>query len=190
MPLETMHDLLHEQLRDTLSAEKQLIKALPKLVKAANSPTLAHALKNHLRETEKQVKRLEKVFGLIGETPRAKHCEGMEGLIQEGADAASEEGEETLIDAAIIAAAQRVEHYEIAAYGCMIRYAEFLKLPKVVTLLQQTLDEEKAADLKLTEVSDSEVMADTAVIDEEESESGFEEDSETADEEATPAASR
>jgi ferritin-like metal-binding protein YciE len=159
MSLETLHDLFVDQLRDTLSAEKQLVKALPKMAKNANSDTLRDALTKHLAETETQVTRLEKVFEIAGVAARAKHCKGMEGLIEEGNEKLEEDGEEAILDAAIIAAAQRVEHYEIAAYGCLIRYAELLGLKEAVKLLTKTLAEEKAADEKLTAVSDAEVMS-------------------------------
>jgi ferritin-like metal-binding protein YciE len=157
MQLNTLQDLFHEQLKDVYSAEKQLVKALPKLADASHGPSLGEAFTSHLRETEQHVTRLEQVFGLIGETPKAKTCKAMKGLVDEGDDAAGEDGDPAIVDAGIIAAAQRVEHYEIAAYGCLIRYAENLGLQEAVTLLNTTLDEEKAADEKLTEISDAEV---------------------------------
>lgn len=159
MSLDTLNDLFIEQLRDTLNAEKQLVKALPKMSKGANSSLLSEAIDAHLEETKNHVVRLEEVFESIGETPRGKKCKGMEGLIEEGQEALDEEGDPAVLDAAIIAAAQRVEHYEIAAYGCLMHYAELLGHTEAVRLLQQTLDEEKAADEKLTQVSDAEVMS-------------------------------
>jgi ferritin-like metal-binding protein YciE len=120
---------------------------------------LAEAFADHLAETKEQVSRLEQVFEMIGETARAKKCKGMEGLIEEGKEVMDEDGSEAVLDAGLIAAAQRVEHYEIAAYGCLIRYANILGHEEAAGLLQMSLDEEKAADEKLTEVSDAEILA-------------------------------
>lgn len=154
MPLEDLKDLLIDELRDTLSAEKQLLKALPKMAKAASSPILRKGFEKHLRETEKQVERLNKVFKLLEETPRAKTCKAMQGLIEEAADIIEEDADRATKDAALIAAAQKVEHYEIAAYGTMATWAKLLDYKKVLALLVQTLEEEKATDIKLTEVAE------------------------------------
>jgi len=157
MPMKALQDLLLDQLQDVYGAEKQLVKALPKLVKAANSPALAKAITAHLRETEEHVKRLETVFAMFRQKPNAKRSRGMEGLIDEGDRAAKGEGNEALVDAGIIAAAQRVEHYEMAAYGCLIHYAELLGMTDAADLLSVTFKEERAADAKLTQVSDEEI---------------------------------
>ena len=159
MSLDSLNALFQNELKDVLSAEKQLVAALPKMAKAAESPGLATAFTNHLRETEGHVQRLEQIFEMIGETPRAKKCKGMEGLIEEGKEILEEEGEGSVIDAALISAAQRVEHYEMAAYGCLQSYAELLGLDQAVTLLEQTLAEEEAADQKLSKLADGGINA-------------------------------
>jgi ferritin-like metal-binding protein YciE len=153
MNQEILQELFVEQLRDILDAEKQLVKALPKLAKAAESEDLAEALRSHLEETQNQVTRLEEVFRIVGVAPRAKPCKGMRGLIEEGNEAVQEQDKGVLRDLAIIAAAQRVEHYEISAYGTSRTLAEHLELNDAVELLQQTEDEEKEADSKLTQVA-------------------------------------
>lgn len=157
MRLESMQDVFVEQLRDVLSAEKQLTKALPKMAKAARSPRLKAAFDSHLRETEEHIDRLERVFGTVGKKPVSKHCAGMEGLVKEGEEAMEAEGEDALVDSVLIAAAQRVEHYEISAYGSLAEYARVLGLEEANGLLEETLAEEKAADAKLTEVNESEI---------------------------------
>lgn len=159
MSLDSLNALFLNELKDVLSAEKQLVAALPKMAKAAESPELATAFTSHLRETEGHVQRLEQIFKLIGETPRAKKCKGMEGLIEEGKEILEEEGEGSVLDAALISAAQRVEHYEMAAYGCLRAYAELLGLDQAVTLLEQTLEEEDAADEKLSTLADGGINA-------------------------------
>lgn len=159
MSLDTLNDLFIEQLRDTLNAEKQLVKALPKMSKNANSEMLSAAFASHLEETKVHVARLEQVFDLIEEPPRGKKCKGMEGLLEEGQEAMEEDGDPAVIDAGMIAAAQRVEHYEMAAYGCLVHYAELLGYKEAAKLLQKTLNEEKAADEKLTKISDAEVLS-------------------------------
>ena len=135
--------------------EKQLTKALPKMAKSVSSDELRTALEEHLEVTNEQVARLEQVFELLGESAKSKTCAGMKGLIEEGKEAMDEAAEEPFGDAAIIAAAQRVEHYEIAAYGCARTLAEKLENSQVAELLQETLDEEKEADQKLTEICES-----------------------------------
>ena len=157
MRLESMQDVFVEQLKDVLSAEKQLTKALPKMAKAARSPRLKAAFDSHLRETEEQIDRLERVFGTLGKKPMSKHCAGMEGLVKEGEEAMQAEGEDALTDSLLIAAAQRVEHYEISAYGSLAEYARVLGLEEANGLLEETLAEEKAADAKLTDVNESEI---------------------------------
>jgi ferritin-like metal-binding protein YciE len=153
MNQETLQELFVEQLRDILDAEKQLVKALPKLAKAADSEELAEAIRSHLEETQNQVTRLEEVFGIVGVAPRGKPCKAMKGLIEEGNEAVQENEKGALRDLAIIAGAQRVEHYEISAYGTARALAEHLELNDAVELLQQTEEEEKEADSKLTEVA-------------------------------------
>ncbi|HEX5634015.1 MAG TPA: ferritin-like domain-containing protein [Gemmatimonadales bacterium] len=157
MALETLRDLLVHELRDIYNAEQQIIKALPRMVKAAENPTLAQALQTHLRETEEQVVRLERVFEEMGVPARGKKCKGMEGLIEEGKEILEEEGGAAVIDAALIGAAQKVEHYEIAAYGTVKSMAELLGLQQVVQLLDQTLQEEMATDELLTHIAEGQV---------------------------------
>jgi ferritin-like metal-binding protein YciE len=150
MALESLQDLFLNELKDVLNAEKQIITALPKMAKAASSPELEQAFTKHLRETEGQVRRLEQIFKSLGQTPRGKKCKGMEGLIEEGKEILEEDGAEEVIDAALISAAQRVEHYEIAAYGCLRTYAQLLGYEDADRLLEETLHEEEATDKALT----------------------------------------
>lgn len=148
--------LLKEQMKDVLSAEKQLLRALPKMAKAATSPEIKHAFTNHLEETRNQVTRLEEAFALMGAKPTSKHCEAMEGLVKEGEEAIEETDGGTLLrDVVLIIAAQKVEHYEIAAYGSLRSLATVLGLGNVAKLMQQTLDEEGNADKLLTTLSDA-----------------------------------
>lgn len=142
-----------DELKDLLSAENQLTKALPKMAKAATSEELRKGFEEHLEQTEGHVSRLEQVFEMLGEKARAKKCLGMEGLIKEGAEIMGEDFEEEVMDAALIAAAQRVEHYEIAAYGTVCAFADLLGESEQASLLRETLEEEKEADQKLTELS-------------------------------------
>jgi ferritin-like metal-binding protein YciE len=146
-----LRDTFLEELKDIYDAEKQLLKALPKMAKAAEHEELKAALESHLEETENQIQRLEEVFELFGQPAKGKKCKAMQGLIEEGQDLISEdEG-----DAALICAAQKVEHYEIASYGSLRTWAEMLDESQAADLLQETLDEEKAADEKLTEIAES-----------------------------------
>ena len=145
-----MQDLILNELKDVYNAEKQLVRALPRMAKAAESSELQQAFTKHLRETEGHVQRLERIFRSLGETPRGKKCKGMEGLIEEGKEILEEDGASEVIDAALISAAQRVEHYEIAAYGCLRTYAQLLGMNDADKLLQQTLEEEEATDKALT----------------------------------------
>lgn len=146
-----------EELKDLYSAETQLTKALPKMAKGANSPQLRQAFESHLKETEVHVQRLEQIFEGLDGSPRGKKCKGMEGLIEEGAELLKEKSDfdPDTLDAGLIGAAQRVEHYEIAAYGTARTFAEQLGEEKAASLLQQTLDEEYAADKKLTALAES-----------------------------------
>jgi ferritin-like metal-binding protein YciE len=156
MAAKSLQDLFVEELRDAYDAEKRLIKALAKMAKAAESPQLKTAFTTHGRETERQVTRLEQVFRSIGEPVRGKKCDGIMGIIEEG-KSAMEEMEGSLLDAALIAGAQRAEHYEIAAYGTLAYFAELLGHQRAKDLLGETLDEEKAADEKLTQLAKSDV---------------------------------
>jgi ferritin-like metal-binding protein YciE len=155
MALNTLEDLLIHELRDILSAERQIRRALPRMARAANSEELTDALESHVEETDNQIERLQKAFELMGKKARASHCEAAEGLISEAADLLDEDGDENVLDAALIGAAQRVEHYEIAAYGSAISFAKQLGRKEVAALLQETLEEEKAADKKLTKIAES-----------------------------------
>jgi ferritin-like metal-binding protein YciE len=155
MSLDSLEKLFLEELKDVYNAEKQLIRALPRMAKAAESPELQQAFTKHTKETEGQIQRLEKVFQQLGQSARGKTCKGMQGLVEEGKEVMEKEGEGPVIDAALIASAQRVEHYEIAAYGCLRTYAQLLGLDQAVQLLQQTLEEEEATDKILTELGES-----------------------------------
>ena len=150
MALESMQDLFINELKDVYNAEKQIVTALPKMAKAATAPELQQAFTKHLRETEGQVRRLEQIFKSLGLPARGKKCKGMEGLIEEGKEILEEEGAAEVIDAALISAAQRVEHYEIAAYGCLRTYAQLLGHDDADKLLEQTLEEEEATDKALS----------------------------------------
>lgn len=158
MKLKDMKSLLAHELKDLLHAEKQLTKALPKMAKAATHPQLREAFEDHLRETEEQVARLEKACEELGIAARGDRCEAMEGLIKEGNELMEQDDADPAVrDAALIAAAQRVEHYEIAGYGSARAFAEQLGIDSIVELLQQTLDEEEAADQKLNEIAETTV---------------------------------
>jgi ferritin-like metal-binding protein YciE len=162
--------LLTEELKDLYSAEKQILKALPKIVRATTTDTLRAALEDHLEETEGHVERLEEIFEYLDMKPGRKKCKGMEGLLKEGDEHFTEQEEGALRDAAIIAAAQRVEHYEIAAYGTALAYARELGIDEAANLLEATLEEERGADERLTEIAESEVNEEAAAEDEEEEE--------------------
>ncbi|MGA2351110.1 MAG: ferritin-like domain-containing protein [Terracidiphilus sp.] len=154
MTVSTMDGLLVAELKDLYSAENQITKALPKLIKAASSNELRSAFEHHLKETEGHVQRLEQVFEILGSSPKGKTCNGMKGVLEEGSEMLDETAEGSVRDAALISAAQRVEHYEMAAYGTVRSYAETVGKPQISEILQKTLQEEKAADKKLTEVSE------------------------------------
>ena len=164
----TLRDALVDEVRDMYNAEKQLTKALPKMAKAASSDELRAALESHLEETQGQITRLERVFDLLDEKPRGKHCAGMAGIIEEGADVLQEDFDGALMDACIIASGQRAEHYEMAAYGSAIAWAEALELTEVAELLTETLDEEKAADQKLSAMAEAGINEAAAAGDSEE----------------------
>jgi len=149
----SLEKLYVDELKDLFSAEKQLTKALPKMAKAASSEDLKNGFEEHLEQTKGHVQRLEEIFTMLNEKAGGKKCVGMEGIIQEGAEVIAEAYEGDVMDAALISAAQRVEHYEIAAYGTVCAYAELLGESDHAALLRQTLDEEKETDEKLTELS-------------------------------------
>jgi ferritin-like metal-binding protein YciE len=155
MSLDSLQKLFLEELKDVYNAEKQILRALPRMAKAAESPELQQAFTKHQKETEGQVRRLERVFQELGQSARGKTCKGMQGLIEEGKEVMEKDGEGPVIDAALIASAQRVEHYEIAAYGCLRTYAHLLGLSQSEQLLQQTLEEEEATDKILTGLGES-----------------------------------
>jgi ferritin-like metal-binding protein YciE len=155
MALESLKDLFVNEIKDIYHGEKQLVEALPRMAKAAESAELQAAFTKHLRETEGHVQRLEQILQSLGERLVGKRCKGMEGLVEEGKDIMEEEGEEAVLDAALIAAAQKVEHYEIATYGCLITYARLLGDRNAEKLLKQTLGEEEATDKALTALGES-----------------------------------
>lgn len=170
----TLHDMFVDEIRDVYDAERQISKALPKMIKTATAPPLKEALDAHLKETRGQIDRLERIFGELGQKARGKHCDGIAGILEEGKAVLEEELDEATMDACLIAAGQRVEHYEMAAYGTLVAWAQVLKLNGVVDLLQATLDEETAADKKLSTIAEGGVnkeAADAGDIDEEEDES-------------------
>ncbi|MGA9464794.1 MAG: ferritin-like domain-containing protein [Terracidiphilus sp.] len=153
MSVNSIDKLFVEELKDLYSAENQITKTLPKMIKATSSKELRGAFEHHLKETEGHVRRLEQIFAILGGSPKGKTCAGMKGILEEGAEMLKETEEGDLRDAALISGAQRVEHYEMAAYGTVRSYAERLKQQQIMKLLQETLEEEKTADKKLTEVS-------------------------------------
>jgi ferritin-like metal-binding protein YciE len=155
MSISNLEDVFVHELRDVLDAERQITKALPKMMKAATSEELKAAFEEHLAVTEEQIGRLESVFKTLGKAARGKHCAGMEGLLKEGDELIKEEEPSAALDAALICAAQKVEHYEIAAYGSLATYAELLELEDAVDLLGETLNEEKNTDEKLTNIASS-----------------------------------
>jgi ferritin-like metal-binding protein YciE len=155
MSLDSLEKLFLQELKDVYNAEKQILRALPRMIKAAESSELQQAFSKHLKETEGQVQRLERVFQELGQSVRGKTCKGMQGLLEEGKEVMEKDGEGAVIDAALIASAQKVEHYEIAAYGCLRTYAQLLGLSQAEQLLQQTLDEEEATDERLTELGET-----------------------------------
>jgi ferritin-like metal-binding protein YciE len=142
-----------EELKDIYSAENQMVKALPKMARAATSPDLRAGFEEHLTQTQEHVARLEKIFNALGESPKGKKCKGMEGLVAEGAEMIEEDRAPEELDAGLISAAQRVEHYEIAAYGCVSAYAKLLGEDQAASILKKTLEEEKKTNEKLTELS-------------------------------------
>jgi ferritin-like metal-binding protein YciE len=159
----TLHDAFLMELRDTYDAEKQILKALPKMIKAASSQKLRAAFEAHGKETQKQVVRLEKAFKSLKVPVQGKHCDGMAGILKEGASVMAENHDETTMDACLIAAAQRVEHYEMAAYGTLVAWSRVVGNSVVTDLLQATLLEEKSADLKLSALAEAGINQNAAL---------------------------
>ena len=155
MSLDHLSDAFYDELRDILSAERQLTKALPKMAKKATDKQLRKAFEDHLKETEKQVERVEQAFEDTGKAARAKTCEAMKGLIEEAEEMMQEEAEDSVMDAVLIACAQKVEHYEIATYGTLCTWAESLGYAKSLKLLKQNINEEELADKKLSKLAQS-----------------------------------
>ena len=158
----TLHDAFIDELRDAYDAEKQLTKALPKMAKAASSPQLRAAFQAHLEETRAQVERLEEVFESLDEKVSGKHCDGIAGIIEEGKSVMEEDFDDVTMDACLIAGGQRAEHYEMAAYGTLVAWARAMGHEEAAVLLQETLDEEKAADEKLTSLAEGGINQDAA----------------------------
>ena len=168
-----LREALVDEIRDLYNAEKQLTKALPKLAKAASNPKLRQAFESHLKETQGQIARLEQVFESLDEKVRGKHCDGIAGIIEEGKSVMEEDFDEATMDACLIASGQRAEHYEMAAYGTLVAWAEALGHTEAARLLKQTLGEEKAADSKLSALAESginQAAADASQPDEDEDE--------------------
>jgi ferritin-like metal-binding protein YciE len=157
MEIDSLRKLYVEELKDLYSAEKQILQALPKMVKKASNPQLKAGFQEHLRQTEEQVKRLDRIFEGLGKSGRGKKCKGMEGLLEEGKEVMQEDMDEETRDAALIAAAQRVEHYEIAGYGCARTFAQRVGNTSAAQLLQQSLDEIGATDKMLTRIAERSV---------------------------------
>ena len=165
MQMESLQELLIEEMRDIYSAENQLLKAMPKMAKKATNPQLKKAFETHLRETEGQVQRLQKIFEKLGKKPTGKKCAAMEGLIEEGKEMMGEDMEDDVMDAALISIAQKVEHYEIASYGTVRTWAQQLGDEQTARALQQTLDEEGKTDKLLTELAESTINVEAAQAD-------------------------
>src|SRR5687768_3504732 len=162
MEIESLQELMIEEMRDLYNAETQLTKAMPRMAKKASNPQLKKAFETHLRETEGQVKRLQQIFEKLGKKPTGKKCHGMEGLLEEAKDMMGEDMDEDAMDAALIAAAQKVEHYEIASYGTVRTWAQLIGDDQTAKLLQQTLDEEGKTDKLLTELAESSINVEAA----------------------------
>jgi len=167
MPLDSLHDLYVDELKDLYNAENQLLKALPKMAKAATAPELKAAFTTHLEETRGQVTRLETIFTGLGVSPKGKKCKAMEGLIEEGKEIIEEDGDPAVIDAALIGAAQKVEHYEIAGYGTARTFATLLGYADAAELLQETLDEEGNTDKLLTGLAETVINVEAEEADDE-----------------------
>jgi ferritin-like metal-binding protein YciE len=166
MKMRSLQDLFVEELRDLYSAENQILKALPKMAKAATSDELRSAFEEHLEQTRVHVERLDQIFERLGARAKGKKCKAMEGLIEEGKEVMKEAEDPMVLDAALIGAAQRVEHYEIAGYGCARTYARLLGEEEAADLLQETLNEEGETDEKLTEIAESTINVEAAQAEE------------------------
>jgi ferritin-like metal-binding protein YciE len=162
MKVNSLKQLYVEELKDAYDAEHQIVKALPKIIKAASTPKLREALQAHLEQTKGHVQRLEQIFDVLGEPAKAKKCDGLRGILDEGEKTISDGEQGPVLDAGLIAGAQRVEHYEMAAYGSLKTWAEELGESRAVQLLEKTLNEEKEADKKLTEIANSTVNAEAS----------------------------
>ena len=179
MSLNSLQDLMVHNLKDLYNAERQILGALPRMAKAAQTPALKEALENHRKQTETHLSRLEEVFGLLDLPARGKACKGMEGLLAEGKEVLEEDGEDAVKDAGIISAAQKVEHHEISAYGTAATYADLLGQEEVAKLLAATLNEEREADRKLSAIAEEEINTRAIAVggeDEEMEEEGDEEE--------------
>ena len=162
MEIESLQELLIEEMRDIYSAEVQLTKAMPKMAKKASDPKLKKAFETHLKETEVQIQRLQKIFDKLGKKPTGKKCAAMEGLVEEGKEMMAEDMDEETMDAALIAVAQKIEHYEIASYGTVRTWARHIGDEQTAKLLQQTLDEEGKTDKLLTEMAENNINVQAA----------------------------
>jgi ferritin-like metal-binding protein YciE len=181
----TLHNAFIDELRDTYDAERQLTKALAKLAKAATAPELQAAFQSHLEETQGQIQRLEQVFEGLEEKARGKHCDGIAGIIEEGKAIMQEDFDDATMDACLIAAGQRAEHYEMAAYGTLVAWARALGHDDAAELLQETLDEEKAADEKLSGLAESGInqsAVDASQPEDESDDDGHEDDEDDSEE--------
>lgn len=165
--MSALEDLFNEQLQDIYYAEKHIVKALPKMAKKATSAALRSGFEKHLKETEGQIGRLEKVFEIVGKKPRGKRCAAIDGILEEGSEIIEEHDRGAGLDAAMAAAAQAVEHYEMARYGTLVSWATDLGMEKAAALLQQTLDQEEATDAALTKLATSELNAAAMVAEDE-----------------------
>ena len=167
-----LEDLFLDELADIYHAEKQLLKALPKMAKAANDEQLRSAFQEHLEQTENQVQRVEEVFRALGRPAKAKTCKAMQGLVEEAQEVLSDHKGTPALDAALICAAQKVEHYEIATYGCLCTWAELLDQTKALNILKETMNEEEETDKRLTEIAESSINREATESDDEEEKSG------------------
>jgi ferritin-like metal-binding protein YciE len=190
MKMKSLQDLLVDELKDLYSAENQLVKALPKMAKAANNAELRAGFEEHLEQTRGHVKRIEEVCQQLEVTPKGKKCAAMEGLIEEGKELMEEDAAPAVLDAGLIAAAQKVEHYEIASYGTVCAWAKMLGFEEAVALLEETLEEEKATDEKLNTLAEETVNEEAHASAEGEEEEGEEEESEEEEGEESSARAR